>query len=281
MQFTGYEKDEESGLSNAGARMYDSKTDIFYSTEPRWQDYPWISSYAHSLNNPITYSDPDGRNPRNPSTGKEISMNLYCAAVYDDYAGKQITPVPDKSLLKSATPYNYYSQRKFAQPDGMWEGAWHNERGYNLSNLSADATSTLSALFPEKSYIDAAAKTPDDYKWMRMADQGSYVFVDNAWDESMWMHSTTTSFNIMTVTENRITQIVNLTRGSSKEKYNINSITTFDIIVGGIQSRQKRTWWGGTKTEQYRTLNITETIQNNQSNGNKTVKTYQTEEIVK
>jgi RHS repeat-associated protein len=60
MQFTGYEKDEESGLSNAGARMYDSKKDIFYSTEPRWPLYPWLSPYVHCGNNPIRYIDPDG-----------------------------------------------------------------------------------------------------------------------------------------------------------------------------------------------------------------------------
>jgi hypothetical protein len=78
--------------------------------------------------------------------------------------------------------------------------------------------------------------------------------------------------------------MVNLIRGSGNDQYNINSVTSFDISVGDIQSRQKRTWWGGTKTEQYRMLNVMGTIQNyknNQPNGKPTTKSYQTEEIVK
>jgi hypothetical protein len=256
----------------------------FISTDQKWYETPWQSSYVYCNNNPIMLVDPDGKNPIDPRTGKEISMNLYCAAVYDDYDGKRITPILDKSLYNSAKPYNYQTQRQFNKPDGIWEGAAYNERGYNLSNLSSGAYVALSGLFPDNKHIDASYGTPNDYMWMQMAKQGSYVFVDNAWDESLWLHSTVKSFNIITVTENRVTQTINLTRGSGKDKYNINSITSFDISIGDIQSRQKRTWWGGTKTEQYRMLNVTETIQNyknNQPNGNPTVKTYQTKEIVK
>ncbi len=88
----------------------------------------------------------------------------------------------------------------------------------------------------------------------------------------------------MTVEQNYITQIVNLTRPDGDGNFNINSVTSFNTQKGDIQSRQVGTWWGGTRTEKYRTLTVTETTQgykNNQASGAATSKTYTREEIVK
>nr|MBA3985764.1 hypothetical protein [Flavobacteriales bacterium] len=91
-------------------------------------------------------------------------------------------------------------------------------------------------------------------------------------------------YNIYTVEENYITQIVNLSRPNDNSKYNISSVTSFDIQKGDIQTRQVNTWWGGSKAEKYRTLTVTETTQkyeNNQASGTGTSKSYKREEIVK
>ena len=63
-RFSGYEKDQESQLNYAHNRYYWSDGSIFTSTEPMWWKFPWITPYAYSLNNPISYNDPDGRQPR-------------------------------------------------------------------------------------------------------------------------------------------------------------------------------------------------------------------------
>ena len=59
-QFTGYEKDQETGLHYAEARYYDSRLSIFNSTDPMWYKYPSISPYAYCTNNPLMYVDPSG-----------------------------------------------------------------------------------------------------------------------------------------------------------------------------------------------------------------------------
>ena len=60
-QFTGYEKDQETGLHYAEARYYDSRLSIFNSTDPMWYKYPHQSPYTYCSNNPIMRIDPDGR----------------------------------------------------------------------------------------------------------------------------------------------------------------------------------------------------------------------------
>ena len=62
-QFTGYEKDQETGLHYAGACYYDSWLSIFNSTDPMWYKYPHQSPYAYSADNPVMLVDPDGRDP--------------------------------------------------------------------------------------------------------------------------------------------------------------------------------------------------------------------------
>ena len=66
-KFTGKERDSESGLDNFGARYDSSQYGRFMTPDPlvfnelrlvspqRW------NQYSYSINNPITYSDPDGR----------------------------------------------------------------------------------------------------------------------------------------------------------------------------------------------------------------------------
>ena len=59
-QFTGYEKDQETGLHYAEARYYDSWLSIFNSTDPMWYKYPHQSPYAYCADNPVMLVDPDG-----------------------------------------------------------------------------------------------------------------------------------------------------------------------------------------------------------------------------
>ena len=68
-KFTGYEKDDEAGLTvyHAGARGYDPVLGRFMQIDPHHFNYPGISSYAYVGNNPLIYSDP---------TGKDWYLNL-------------------------------------------------------------------------------------------------------------------------------------------------------------------------------------------------------------
>ena len=59
--FNAKELDEETGLYYYGARYYDPKTSVWLSVDPLAEDDPNVSSYTFSLNNPVRYIDPDGR----------------------------------------------------------------------------------------------------------------------------------------------------------------------------------------------------------------------------
>ncbi|MBI2416896.1 MAG: hypothetical protein HYV28_03170, partial [Ignavibacteriales bacterium] len=61
--FTGKERDRESGLHYFGARNYDSDLGIWYGVDPLADKYPGLSPYNYCINNPVNSVDPDGRNP--------------------------------------------------------------------------------------------------------------------------------------------------------------------------------------------------------------------------
>ena len=59
--FNGKELDEETGLYYYGARYYDPKMSVWYSTDPMEMDYPWVTTYGYCLGNPIINYDPNGK----------------------------------------------------------------------------------------------------------------------------------------------------------------------------------------------------------------------------
>ncbi len=59
-QFTGKERDSESGYSYFGARYYDSDLSIWLSVDPMSDLYPSTSGYMYVLANPIIYKDQKG-----------------------------------------------------------------------------------------------------------------------------------------------------------------------------------------------------------------------------
>jgi RHS repeat-associated protein len=60
-QFTGKEKDDETGYNYFGARYYNSDISIWLSVDPLASMYVSISPYAYCLNKPTNFTDPDGR----------------------------------------------------------------------------------------------------------------------------------------------------------------------------------------------------------------------------
>ena len=58
--FNGKELDEETGLYYYGARYYDPKMSVWYSTDPMEEKYPWVTTYGYCLGNPINAIDSHG-----------------------------------------------------------------------------------------------------------------------------------------------------------------------------------------------------------------------------
>lgn len=86
--FNGKELDTETGLYYYGARYYDPRVSLWLNVDPLAEKYPHVSPYTYTLNNPIKFIDPDGRDVI-PS--KEFLKSSY-ASIY-------------KNLMKTNTVY--------------------------------------------------------------------------------------------------------------------------------------------------------------------------------
>lgn len=284
--FGGQEKDDEvKGMGNwysFGDYGYDPRIVQRPSRDLKWRSYPSRSPYAVIAGNPIRYIDPNGLEPIDPRTGRPVpDFNLNRAAVYDSrYIDRaKLKMVRDNDLYSNANPWFKNERNK---PDGLSEGAAVHVHENVWEHTSSGASNALGQITGLEGGADYGA--PNDAIWRNVAEKGSYIFVDDKYAESEWFFINQLEYNVTTVEENYITQIVNLTRPDDNSKFNINSVTSFDIQKGDIQTRQVGTWWGGTRSEKYRILTVTETTQqykNNEDTGTSTSKTYTSEEIIK
>ena len=102
LRFTGKERDVETGLDYFGARYYGSKIGRFTTTDPvyTWQEnlvdpQRW-NRYAYARNNPLRYTDPDGRATVDTISGwfNAVSSNFFLGggrmqSYHPDYAAGQ------------------------------------------------------------------------------------------------------------------------------------------------------------------------------------------------
>jgi RHS repeat-associated protein len=103
-RFGGKIKDEESGLNYFEARYYDNDVSIFINVDPMWYKYPSLTSYHYCGNNPISYIDPDGQDPRKVTiTVRGVSNgNTYIAKTYPQRSSRYFI-VPAYNITVSGT----------------------------------------------------------------------------------------------------------------------------------------------------------------------------------
>ena len=99
VRFAGKERDAETGLDYFGARYYGSRAGRFTTLDPvldveqalvnpqRW------NRYAYSFNNPLTFTDPDGRNPVLAAAALAWAAYEVGSTIYDAY--QAITTIRD------------------------------------------------------------------------------------------------------------------------------------------------------------------------------------------
>jgi RHS repeat-associated protein len=88
-RFTGQQRDAEEGLDYFGARYYASRSGRFTTVDPAMDidaalvDPQRWNRYAYALNNPLKFTDPDGRSPKLAILGLKVGHALYKG--YDVY----------------------------------------------------------------------------------------------------------------------------------------------------------------------------------------------------
>ncbi len=179
--FNGKENDiEVKGIGNSidfGARIYDPRIGRFLSVDPYTEKYAMLSPYQFAPDNSIKFIDQDGKEPIDPRTGKPFYIDLSRAAVFDPLFSRTfIKKVKDNDLHSNANPW---IKRERAQPDGIWEeGSYHIHESV-WENTSESASRALKPLTGREGGSDLGA--PNDAMWRSVAEQGSYVFIDDSY----------------------------------------------------------------------------------------------------
>lgn len=124
-RFTGYEKDAETGLDFAEARMYENRHGRFTAVDPllasgKSANPQTFNRYTYVLNNPLTLTDPDG-----------LQVGVATGKVYINAAGSQVrifpgSPrkgfVPLKKSFETTTTIKGVSYRMSVTPNGWTIG---------------------------------------------------------------------------------------------------------------------------------------------------------------
>ena len=70
-KFTGKERDEETSYDYFGARYYDSRIGRWLQVDPLAEKYAGWSTYNYTMNNPLRFIDPNGKNLDDYTIDKE------------------------------------------------------------------------------------------------------------------------------------------------------------------------------------------------------------------
>ena len=171
-QYTGQELDEELDLHNYKARLYDSELMRFYAVDPMDLEYPSMSPYVYTANNPILFSDPDGSELRNSQNRPINTFNeiLYMSVtmMYDSYDNGMATPLiysaPERC---SHSPYQAVSFSTAFRMNDKERESMISE--YGVSGYRIDATTANMTRDLIKHSLDNKLKT----------DSGQYMHVNS------------------------------------------------------------------------------------------------------
>ena len=84
-QYTGKERDIESGYDYFMARNYHSEIGRFMSVDPLAGKYPSWSPYNYTMNNPIMFIDPDGMEPNSIEGPGDPPKPSVAGLLYEAY----------------------------------------------------------------------------------------------------------------------------------------------------------------------------------------------------
>ena len=91
-KFNAKELDEDTGLYYYGARYYNPRLSIWYGADPLTEKMPSWSPFAYAFDNPVRFTDPDGRMPMPPDIiTKVLSKNVKTYSSGTKYVSRDLS----------------------------------------------------------------------------------------------------------------------------------------------------------------------------------------------
>jgi len=109
-QFTGKERDSETGFDYFGARYYSSDLSVWLSVDPLASRFPGISGYSYAFWNPVMFVDEDGLWPKFFKVKMDDGSNVWTIAHTGD--GQKFWFFSWKDGFKSFNYRSTYKERK-------------------------------------------------------------------------------------------------------------------------------------------------------------------------
>ncbi|MCB0747940.1 MAG: RHS repeat-associated core domain-containing protein, partial [Ignavibacteriae bacterium] len=134
--YTGKERDTESGNNYFGARYYGSDEGRWLSVDPLASKYPGISPYVYTLNNPINKFDPDGQYVVS-ANGKTVSRVTLARNTWN-------------SITSFINPF-YAAGEKLAVGDPSWNLSTADYAGMAFSGIMRGTFKTVGKLMDNSS----------------------------------------------------------------------------------------------------------------------------------
>ena len=145
-------KDENTGLYYYGARYYDPRISLWHGVDPLAEDYPGWSTFAYTMNNPITYWDPTGMNTEDGGENPVVEIT-------DKNGQRKFQPrnqEPLKSKVGPAVPYI----KPVVNPGGTGGGGG-SSGGSTSSTLGQRVLGVIGfILTPANGYIGSTQTSP-------------------------------------------------------------------------------------------------------------------------
>lgn len=162
-QFTGKERDAESGLDYFGARYYNSEVGRWMSVDPKAGKYPSLSPFVYVANNPLKFIDPDGKKIEFAKGSSEAFIKAYNDAVAhlkDHGAGKYIAELEKSSKVFTISQSKSGEVSHFSKKTGTI--SWNPQGGLLTNN--GHILSPATVLNHEADHALQSTKNPSKFK---------------------------------------------------------------------------------------------------------------------